>query len=227
MIAPASLSNAVVVEYEPQHKSPLIMIALENKKLLFGGRYLTLKQLDKQQKEALEQRLDDNSRGMIEYRCSDPLMHKKLLLEDGEIAGYIFYQKSREESLESMEKEYQKQLLSFPSRDRMPQRLDTVTILEGMPNLKKTDAECLDYILIDTVVVAEKFRRKGYGALLIRTALEDAQTKWPLIASARLAVTKENFKAMHLYEKLGFAPSEVQNDLHTMLGKIGYEKILR
>lgn len=217
-----------IVEYDPRYKSCIVTIALDDKEQLFGGGYLSLTSIATDKRGAVEKHLDQASTKLIESACDNPLVYKKLLLEGKTFAGFVFYTKYREESLESVQKEYKKELLNISEsiRAKMPDSIDETELLKGLPHLKKTDAECIDYVLLDKMAVAKNFRGKKYGEKLLLAVIEDAKKRWPHIARIELGVLNENKAAIGLYEKVGFIKSKEQTANYTMLGAVRYEKSL-
>jgi len=60
-----------------------------------------------------------------------------------------------------------------------------------------------DELQIDNIAVAEDFRQKGVGTILLTKALEEAKEKG--VVSAILEVRSGNLAAIRLYERRGFA----------------------
>jgi ribosomal protein S18 acetylase RimI-like enzyme len=72
--------------------------------------------------------------------------------------------------------------------------------------------------VVDDLWIDEKFRRKGYGEKLLRTAIEDAKTFFEkdshLLRKVLVTTGQDNKPARKLYRKIGFKKCAVLKDLY-------------
>ncbi len=73
-------------------------------------------------------------------------------------------------------------------------------------------AQVFDEAHIMNLAVAEEFRRKGIGVLLVEEAIKHSKTKG--IESMTLEVRVSNNKALGLYKKVGFKSAGIRPDYY-------------
>jgi ribosomal protein S18 acetylase RimI-like enzyme len=227
MINHITAAQYTFVEYDPSYKQRMIELAFQEKEKLFIG-YSVTSRLPEFMKKAHIQQMDQENQKLMESNCDNPIVRKLLVLDNDRLAGYVIYMKMREASLESIEKAYQKNLETMPESTRSQIPPFNPSAYQGtMPDLKKTDAECQEFIKIDAIVVSTDMRRKGYGEALLRATLDDSKKRWPAVTTIELTVNKDNPAAIALYEKLGFTrPATPSIMMNNMMGSVTYEKSL-
>jgi ribosomal protein S18 acetylase RimI-like enzyme len=157
----------------------------------------------------------ENKKGM-EAVFADSFKIKKVLIKDGHVIGFIDFCKSREMSLESL-----KLMLEA---NGTPCNEDQLSLI--MPTLKRTDAECREFILIECLAVSQKYRGNGFGRTLMRSAIQEIKTAWPELKQVCLNVNATNKVARKLYESEGFVVCPTQPSHLVMMNVIQYEKSL-
>lgn len=198
-----------IVPYELCHKDAVVEIAFEDALKLFGGSVAVNAGLMTEEDFNAE-----NKKGM-QAILADPLRVTKVLLVENAVAGFIEFCKMRETSIESMLKIMVAQ--GLPTCD--PEQIAAV-----MPHIKKTDAECKEYALIECLAVSKKCRGKGYGKALLLDAQDAIKKRWPAIDQVRLAVNESNPVARKLYETQGFIPNPGQLPHLSMMKMVEYQK---
>lgn len=99
-------------------------------------------------------------------------------------------------------------------------------LAQAMPQLKKTDAECKEYALIECLAVSKNWRAKGFGKMLLKHALEKIKELWPELDEVRLTVNESNTVARKLYETHGFSLNPNQLPHLTIMKVVEYQKSL-
>lgn len=200
-----------IVDYNGEHKDGIIRIALQNMKVCFGGYELVERGLMSpatwicQIREGLASFLEDNTK------------ITKVLIDSDKVAGFIIFGKFREISLESMKRQIsQEQLAGFNEE----------LLLANVPELKRFESECEFHPKIELLAVCKGFRRKGYGRMLIKDAINTMQALWPDIKQIRIEVSYDNNEAISLYVSEGFVFSSQQHGLLKCQNTAQYEKNL-
>lgn len=205
------LSTLKIVPYDSSNKETVINIAFEDLlKFASGSQVVTLGFMT-------EQQFSDENRKAMDGILSNPNCVTYVLLVEDTIVGFIEFNKMREPSIESMLKMMAAQGLPLCTEEQLA---------EAMPQLKKTDAECKDYALIECLAVSREWRGKGFGKLLLKDALEKIKERWPFLDEVRLTVNESNTVARTLYETLGFTPNPNQLPYLTMMKIVEYQKEL-
>lgn len=199
-----------IVNYEEKHKEAVLAIAFQDPyKFFCGSEAVTRGAM------TAEHFLSENRNGM-QAALASPLRITKVLLVDGKVAGFAAYYKSQELSLESMK-------AAAESRG-LP--LDENQILAVMPTIKRTDAECEKFALLESLAICQEQRGKGYGRMLLKHALAEIKASWPEVAIVKLDVNASNDVAKKLYESEGFVVSAIQPRHFANMKCVQYEKSL-
>jgi ribosomal protein S18 acetylase RimI-like enzyme len=184
--------NVSIQDYQGSHKANILEIAFQSPNLFFSGY-----EMIPAENRAV---VDEINHQEMDASCDEPLKYKKVLLEDGEVAGFVIYFKAKEQSVESI-----KRILAEKNI-----QLTTEQILAQNPSLKLTDAECVDYVLLESLAVSVSSRGKGYGRKLVGVAVTECKNRWPQVNVIKLHVNENNTVARNLYESEGFVLSEFQ-----------------
>lgn len=200
-----------IVDYNPSYKDVITEIAFQDAYNFFCGSAFVKKGLvpadcfEKQNRNVMESILNDKTKVI------------KVLLHSGKAVAFVGVQKDRELSIESMKRQLPAEMLATFNEDK---------VMAALPHLKKTDAECLEHIKIETLAVSKDFRRKGYAKMLLKEAIEAAKKLWPDIKQIQLDVNSDNESARKLYESEGFIVTNPQPMHYIMLEVVQYEKAL-
>lgn len=203
-------AQANIINYDASHKDAVMEICFQDPyKFCCGSDAVTRGFMSD------EFFMAENRKGM-ETLLNNPLQIKKVLINDGKVIGFAEFYKSRELNLESLKEMIEAQGLPF----------DEEQFMAAMPHLKRTNAECEEFALIECMAVSRQFRGKGYGRALMRFALHEIKTVWPALKQVRLDVNATNEAARKLYESEGFGVSSVQPAHLVAMNAIQYEKSL-
>jgi len=203
-------NSVTIVDYDASHKDAIMELSFQDPELFFPGYKMIPK--------AMRSFIDDANKKEMLAACDEPLKYKKMLLDDaGNVLGFVVFFKSREPSLESVKRMLEKQMGNIPFTDEQ--------LLAQKPDLKLTDAECAEFIILESLIVTRDVRGKGYGRMLFKCAIDEAQQKWPELTVIKLNVSESNTVACKLYESEGFVVSEDQP--LKMMGVVQYEKQLK
>ena len=196
-----------IVDYDASHKDAIMELSFQDPELFFPGYKMI--------PEAMHPMIDEANKQEMLATCDEPLKYKKILLDDtGNEIGFVVFFKSREPSLESIKRALEQQMGSVPFTDEQ--------LLAQKPDLKLTDAECAEFIMLESLAVGRDARGKGYGRMLTQHAIQGAQQKWPELTVIKLKVNESNTVACKLYESEGFVASEIQQ--LAFMGVVQYEK---
>lgn len=191
--APGAIGVSIV-DYNTAHKNSIMDISFQDPLFFPGSKTIP---------EEVRAQADEANKQMILASCDDASRCKRILIDDAQnVLGFVMYFKSREPSLESIKRALEQQMGSVPFSD---EQIKTMYPF----NIKDTDAECAEFILIEGIAVDKNERNKGYGKMLIRHALEDMQKRYPGLI-IKLNTEKDNTVACKLYESAGFVVSEMQ-----------------
>lgn len=125
-----------------------------------------------------------------------PLKYKKVLIDKtNNVLGFAVYFKTNEE------------------------------LMRTNPGLKRTNAECQEYVLLESIAINKEHRKKGYGKMLLHTVLEAYKKEWPTLTTIKLNVDKDNTVARSFYESEGFIMCDSQ-PLYATMQVVQYEKTL-
>jgi len=204
----AEKQSACIVDYEQPHKDFVMEICFQDPLQFFGG-----SQLVSNGAWSMEQFIETN-RQTMEQIFADSLRVKRVMVESGRVVGFLEFFKTQEQSLESVKR----QMNLSPEQEAQ--------IVAMMPNLKKTDAECETFVLLECLVVSRDFRRRGYARSLLNDSIECIKQKWPMVKHVQLNVNVANENARKLYESEGFTLSPNQPPHLVMMGDVQYEKAL-
>lgn len=69
-------------------------------------------------------------------------------------------------------------------------------------------------VSINNIAVAEEFRRRGIGKLLMQTAFDSLEKRFGKCEIAMLEVRESNFSAISMYEKFGFEKVGVRKNFY-------------
>lgn len=200
-----------IVSYDLSHKDAVLKITFEDAfKFFCGSEAVTRGFME-------EDEFITANKAEMDKILSNPHSIIEVLLVEDKVAGFVEFNKTREQSIES--------LIKMMGAQGMP----TVTAEQleaAMPQLKKTDAECKDYALIECLAVAKDFRGKGFGKALLKDAIEKIKQKWPTLDEVRLTVNESNTVACKLYESVGFTRNPNQLAMLTMMKVAEYQKTL-
>ena len=163
-----------------------------------------------------EEHFMSEGRKEMEAILNETLKVKKVLIDSGKVVGFIEFFKTKEMSLESLKRKMESKGLPFDEK-----QVSTV-----MPHLKKTDAECEEFIEIESIVVGKNSRGKGYGRALLKDAEDTIKQLWPTIKIIQLNVNEQNPVARKLYESEEFAVSSNQPAHLVMMKVVEYTKEL-
>lgn len=199
-----------IIDYTPSHKDGVMEIVFQEPLRFFAGSSVVKRGFMPAEVFAFE-----NSKEM-ENVFNDKLRIKKVLVDGQKVIGFIEFFKTKEMSLESLKTQCQAQGLPF----------DEKQVLAMMPYLKKTDAECAEFVKIECLAVSTTCRRKGFGRKLMQHALDTIQQLWPTIKKVQLDVNADNDSARKLYETEGFIASEIQPAYAALMDTVQYEKVL-
>jgi ribosomal protein S18 acetylase RimI-like enzyme len=202
----AQQESACIFDYEQPQKETVMGICFQDPLQFFGG-----SQLVSNGAWSMEHFVEENKKGM-EAIFADPLRVKRVMIESGRVAGFVEFFKTKEQSLESLKR----QMNLSPEQEAQ--------IVAMMPNLKKTDAECETFVLLECLAVSRDFRRRGYARALVNDSIEQIKQKWPMATRVQLNVNAANENARKLYESEGFILSAVQPPHLVMMGDVQYEK---
>ena len=202
----AEQQSACIVDYEPSHKDSVMEICFQDPLQFFGG-----SQLVSNGAWSMEQFIETN-RQTMEGIFADPLRVKRVMVESGRVVGFSEFFKTKEQSLESLKK----QMNLAPEQEAQ--------IVAMMPNLKKTDAECETFVLLECLAVSRDSRRRGYARALLNDSIEHIKQKWPMVTRVQLNVNAANENARRLYESEGFTVSAIQPPHLVMMEDVQYEK---
>jgi ribosomal protein S18 acetylase RimI-like enzyme len=203
-------SEVKILDYNESHKDAVMEIVFQDPYKFFCGSDAVTKGLLPE-----EFFMTENKKGM-EAILNNPLQIKKVLIGESKVVGFAEICKSRDLSLESLKAMVEAQ--GFP--------FDENEALVAMPYLKRTNAECPEFALIECMAVSKEFRGKGYGRTLMKVALDEIKTLWPEIKQVRLDVNTTNEVARKLYESEGFVASLVQPVHLSIVNVIQYERSL-
>lgn len=206
-------SSVEIVSYDSSYKDRILEISFEDKEKFFIGYDINLPEAVKND---MLKMFDAENRKMMVARCDDDKCYKKVLLVDGTVVAFVMYFKTQEQSLESV-----KRLL----KEQGQPDCDEEKLLVYCPHLKKTDAECEQFVLFESIAVAKDFRRKGYARTLVRHVIKDCCALSPKVSKIKLNVNATNNAARSLYKSEGFVESESQG-LAFMPGIVCCEKSL-
>lgn len=196
--------------YEEADKDAVIELALQDPYNLFCGSFVVQKGF-----MTHDLFISENLK-TIEAVLANALQVKKTLIHNGIVIGFVEFYRTREQSLESIKKMMELQGLPF----------DENQLLAAMPYLKKIDAECEEFALIECIVVSKEHQGKGNGKTLIRFCLEEIKKLWPHLKQVRLDVNTFNTVARKLYESQGFVVSAIQPSHLSIMDVVQYEKEL-
>ena len=202
----AEQQSARIVDYEQSHKDSVMEICFQDPLQFFGGSQLVSKGM-----WPMEQFIEENRKGM-EAILADPLKVKKVMIESGKVAGFVELFKTKEQSLE----ELKRQMNLTPEQE--------VQVAAALAHLKKTDAECETFALIECLAVSRDFRRRGYARALLSDSIACIKQKWPMVKRVELNVNIANENARKLYESEGFTLSVIQPPHLVMMEDVQYEK---
>ena len=158
-----------IVPYEFCHKDAILAFAMHDTSNLVAGSIAVEKGLMTQEALVAEGRKE------MEKLLDDPSHLKKVLLINGIVAAFVEVSKEKEQSIESLMK-----LILAQGQVCTEQQLQAV-----LPMAKKRDAECEEFALIGSLIVAKEFRRKGYGRALLKDAIAMIKQRWPQFCQAR------------------------------------------
>lgn len=211
------LSAPIIVAYDPSHKQPLMEMAMQDPyKLFLGGETVGQGTMTE------ENFLIENKKAM-ESLFDNPAAIKRVLTFDNKVAGFVEVSKLKELSLESVIKTViAQEIQGIKHIDEGA----AAAVAAALPHLKKTDAECIEYGLISSLMVAKEFRNKGFGRKVLKDALLEIKRQWPLLSQARLNVNANNPVAIKLYESEGYIKSEIQPAHLASLKAFEYQKAI-
>lgn len=200
-----------IVPYKRLYKKDVLRIALEETlDFMYGAKAIAQGIITEQQ---LYEKIEE---GMGILLCDSDKFSYVLLVGD-KVAGFIGFYKEREKSVELVMK--LNSAKGIPAYT--PEQLAVIA-----PQLKKTDAECKDYALIECFAISRDFRDTECGKLLLEDALEKIKKSFPSLDEVRLLEKDSNIVAQNLYKSMGFAPSIDQLPPLTMMHIIEYKKTL-
>src|ERR1700733_1520134 len=177
-----------IINYDESHKDAVMELVFQDPYKFFCGSDAVTRGFMPE-----ELFISENRKGM-ETVLNNPLQIKKVLINGGKVIGFAEFCKSRELNLESLKPMIEAQGLPF----------DENQFMAAMPYLKRTNAECEEFALIECMAVSREFRGKGHGKALIKLALHEIKTLWPALKQVRLNVNATNEVARKLYESEGF-----------------------
>jgi len=197
-----------IADYKPEYKDAIMEIGFQDPELFCPGRELV--------PVAMRSMIDAETKKEFAANCDNPLACKKVLLDaNGSVIAFVVFYRTHDSSLETF-------------RRKNPEATFTdEQLLTANPTLKRTDAECENYILLEGIAVSQEHRGKGYGHMLIKVALEESKLKWPEVDVIHLHVNANNSVARGLYASTGFVVSKEQPQLMVMIKAVQYEKSLR
>lgn len=207
----SELSAPKIAAYHISHKDAVIKIAFEDAFKFFCGSEAVSRGF------MAEQEFLEANKAEMDKILTNPHSIIHVLLAENKVAGFVEFNKTREQSIESIIKMVADQGGPAVSAEQLSQ---------VMPQLKKTDAECKEYALVECLAVAKDFRGKGYGKALLKDAIEKIKQKWPTLDEVRLTVNESNTVACKLYESIGFTRNPNQLPMLTMMKIVEYQKAL-
>jgi ribosomal protein S18 acetylase RimI-like enzyme len=211
------LSAPKFVAYDPSHKQALMeMVTQDPYKFFLGGS-------DVEQGIMTEENFLTENKKVMEGLFDNPAAVKRVLIVENKVAGFVEVSKIKEQSLESIIKMIVAQgIQGIKHVDEGA----TAAVAAALPHLKKTDAECIEYGSIGSLMVSKEFRNKGFGRKVLKDALQEIKSQWPTLAQARLNVNANNPIAIKLYESEGYTKSEIQPADLASMKAFEYRKLL-
>ena len=204
LLLPISLFSWEIVDYKPEHREAIIEISFHDPELFFPG-YKQCKQSPVFNKEMFSEAVTGS--------LDDALRSTLVIVEDGAVAGFVTFFKTREQCIKDFEN------LGLQS-------WSVEQLKAAIPGLKDTKEECEFFAKIESVAVSRDFRRRGFGKILLQTSLNHITSKWPELGYVVLVVVSDNNPAQALYEQSGFFPLE-QNETQKMMQMFEYRKNLK
>ncbi len=204
-------SDITILNYNNSHKDAVLKLAFEDVLKFFCGSEVVTRGIMTE-----EEFTQENKKGM-EAILNNPHSVTRVLLNENKLVGFVEFNKTREQSIEAILKMITAQGLPTCTEEQL-----AATI----PQLKKTDAECKDYALIECLAISRDCRGKGFGKMLLKDALDKIKKSWPSLDQVRLTVNESNTVARKLYESHGFIPNPNQLPHLTMMKIIEYQKSL-
>lgn len=67
------------------------------------------------------------------------------------------------------------------------------------------------------LLVDQQYQGRGFGKAILSAVIQDARNADPRPAKVKLSVVPENARAIHVYESLGFAGTEMEDGERVML----------
>jgi ribosomal protein S18 acetylase RimI-like enzyme len=202
----------IIVDFDKsQHAETAMEICFQDPYSFFAGSsmvgknpILTHEFFMKDGKETLQKMIDSND------------MIKRILIAGQQVLGFIAFWKTREQSLESMKRLAAERNIQFSEQ----------AILQAMPDLKKTDAECVNFAEIEAIAVHKDFRGKGYGRGLMEDALNKIKELFQDASHVCLNVNLGNDRAQKLYAAQGFEIEPQQPKHLQMMNAVQMKKTL-
>lgn len=200
-----------IIPYELSHKDAVLKITFEDALKFFCGSAAVTRKFMTQDEFIAANKAE------MDKIFTNPHSVIEVLLVDDKVAGFVEFNKTREQSIES--------LIKMMAAQGMP-TVSAEQLEAAMPQLKKTDSECKDYALIECLAVTADVRGKGYGRALLQHALGKIKQKWPALNEVRLTVNESNTVARKLYESTGFTRNPNQLPMFTMMEVVEYQKAI-
>lgn len=203
--------TAKIIPYDIAHKDAVLAIAFEDVLKFFCGSDVVTKGL------LTEEQFIEANKNEMDKILSNPKSIIQVLIADDKVVGFVEFIKSREHSIEGMIKMMAEQGLPACSEE---------VLVAANPNMKKKDAECINYALIECLAVSKDFRSKGFGKALLKNALATIKQLWPSLEQVRLTVNESNSVARKLYESLRFESNPDQLKHLILMKIVEYHKSL-
>lgn len=162
------------------------------------------------------QLFEQSNRKEMEETLDDPLRYTKVLIDPrhNTVIGFVIFYRSREKSLEEV----------YEGLEQKGIVLSDEYIKRCFPGIKKTEAECQYFGVIEAIAVSQEYRGKGFGKVLLQRAQEEMALRWPTLTRIILHVNGDNEVARMLYMTQGFTVSAHQPPHWAMVNVMEYSK---
>ncbi len=205
LVLPTFLFSAQITNYKPEYRDAILDISFHDPELFFPG-----------YKQCL--RSPNFSKEMFSEVVKDALedANKKtlVLLEENTVVGFVTFFKTREKCIQD-----------FQNNPRCKD-WTIEKIKKAIPGLKDTKEACVSFAKIESIAVSKKFRRRGFGKILLDKTFDYITNEWSTLGYVVLDVVNDNQPAQKLYTQFGFYQLD-QSETQKMMNMFEYRKDLR